>query len=494
MARIHLGDDLYIDAVQYASRANAILGIRDSGKTWTGTLIAEQLFEAGIPFIAFDPIGRWRFLKVPSRTDKNARGFPVVVAGGAAPDLPLTPESAPKIVRAAMKNRISLVIDLYSVGLSKSDWRKIVRTSIEVMMYENAAYGMRHVFLEEAAEFIPQRVRDGLTYAEVEQLARMGGNVGLGITIINQRAEEVNKAVLELCDNLLLHRQRGKNSIKSLAKWMELADVKPPKEVANSLASMPTGECWAWLRDQDRPIRIKVAAKQSYDPDRRALHEFSGTRQPPGTADVSGFVATLREQLKQPVAAPPVGAGSKPVAITAAPKVAPTIKQKPPEEADVKESEARALIAENNRLKGDLDAARREIASLTTRKTTQHSDASIDVDTIVNEVLRRAQNDPALLRVSADRPEIEVTHKRRVIMADTSKQPGLLALMIAEGFFEHSVAGVAVVQELKRRGRSVHHTNVYRDLNKLAEDGFLTREGEGYQAVEGMKVNIREVE
>lgn len=489
MARIHLGDDLYIDAVQYASRANAILGIRDSGKTWTGTLIAEQLFEAGIPFIAFDPIGRWRFLKVPSRTEgKFARGFPVVVAGGAAPDLPLTPESAPKIVRAAMKNRISLVIDLYSVGLSKSDWRKIVRTSIEVMMYENAAYGMRHVFLEEAAEFIPQRVRDGLTYAEVEQLARMGGNVGLGITIINQRAEEVNKAVLELCDNLLLHRQRGKNSIKSLAKWMELADVKPPKEVSNSLASMPTGECWAWLRDQDRPIRIHVAAKRSYDPDRRALHEFSGTRQPPGTADVSGFVATLREQLKQPAAAPPVGAGSKPVAIPETPtRPAPVIKEKPPEEADVKESEARALIAENNRLKA-------EIERLKGTRTQQHSDASIDVDTIVDEVLRRAMNDPGLLRVTADRPEIEVTHKRRVIMADTSKQPGLLALMIAEGFFEHSVAGVAVVQELKRRGRSVHHTNVYRDLNKLAEDGFLTREGEGYQAVEGMKVNIREVE
>jgi hypothetical protein len=275
-AKIRLSADLSIDAVEYASRANAILGIRDSGKTYTATMIAEQLFLAGIPSFAFDPIGRWRFLK----TFGTGQGFPFVVAGGIAPDLELTPDSAPKLIRAAMKAGVSMVIDLYSVHLSKADWRKIVRASIETILYEGEGYGQRHVFLEEAAEFIPQKIYDGHTYAAVEKLARMGGNVGVGLTLINQRAEEVNKAVLELCDNLLLHRQRGKNSLLSLRKWLDAGNVKPPKEITDSLADLPTGECWAWFKDVGRPRRIKIASKQSFDPNRRMMkaHGHVGVR------------------------------------------------------------------------------------------------------------------------------------------------------------------------------------------------------------------------
>ena len=75
---------LDIQSVEYASQGNAVLGIRDSGKTYTATYLAERLFEAGIPFIAFDPIGVWRFLRVPGK----GRGYPVVVAGGEDGDLP----------------------------------------------------------------------------------------------------------------------------------------------------------------------------------------------------------------------------------------------------------------------------------------------------------------------------------------------------------------------------------------------------------------------
>jgi hypothetical protein len=76
--------------------------------------------------------------------------------------------------------------------------------------------------LEEAAEFVPQRIGpdQGSVYAEIEKLARMGGNASLGYTLVNQRAEEVNKAVLELCDCLFLHRQKGRNSLTALSKWL----------------------------------------------------------------------------------------------------------------------------------------------------------------------------------------------------------------------------------------------------------------------------------
>jgi DNA helicase HerA-like ATPase len=70
--------NVQINALDFASQGNAILGIRDSGKSYTATWLAEQLLNEGIPFVAFDPIGVWRYLKMGKGKNK---GYPVVVAG-----------------------------------------------------------------------------------------------------------------------------------------------------------------------------------------------------------------------------------------------------------------------------------------------------------------------------------------------------------------------------------------------------------------------------
>ncbi len=284
--------NIHINPIEYASQGNAILGIRDSGKSYTATYIAEQLMENNIPIIAFDPIGVWRHLK----TGNKGKGFPIVVAGDNG-DLPLTPESAPDIVRAAMRENVSLVIDLYSMALSKADWKKIVEQCIRLLLYENKNCGLRHIFIEEAAEFCPQRVRpdEGRVYAEIEKLARMGGNASLGYTLINQRAEEVNKAVLELCDCLFLHRQKGRHSLTALGKWLDVADTSNSKEIINSLPSLGQGECWIWQQGSHKPQRIKIPEKKTFHPDRRnPLVTSAGV-----TADVSLFVQRMKKSLSQ---------------------------------------------------------------------------------------------------------------------------------------------------------------------------------------------------
>jgi hypothetical protein len=283
-----------IDPSAYGSQGSAVLGIRDSGKTYTATELAERLFEAGIPFIAFDPIGVWRFLRVPG----HGRGYPVVVAGGKAGDLPLSVASAPEYVRAAMRDGVSLVIDLFDINLSKADWKRIVTACVRVLLHENSEHGLRHVFIEEAAEFAPQRVGpdQGQVYAEIEKLARMGGNSRLGYTLINQRAEEVNKAVLELCDNLFLHRQKGRNSLTALSKWLDIADVKDHGAIIDSLPNLPTGECWAWMAGTARPVHTKVPAKNSLHPDRRVMRG-DGDIKAKAAVDVGAFVSSMRSSL-----------------------------------------------------------------------------------------------------------------------------------------------------------------------------------------------------
>jgi hypothetical protein len=296
---IPLCSSFSIPSEQYAIQGNAILGIRDSGKTYTATKIAEHLMDAQIPFIAYDPVGVWKFLKVPG---KSGNGFPVVVAGGDDTfDIKLTPENAVAIVRAAMKNNINLVIDLYSPSLAtKSSWIKIVRDTIHVLMYENKNYGLRHIFLEEAAEFIPQVVRNqhSQVYAEIERVARMGRNAKLGITIINQRAEEVNKAILEICEMSLLHKQVGRNSLFAIKKWLDLLGVANPDTIIKILPTLGKGYCYAI--GYGTPKLLPIDKKKSFHPSPSQKKITASQQTPKKNSSLEESIRKIKESLNEP--------------------------------------------------------------------------------------------------------------------------------------------------------------------------------------------------
>lgn len=293
--QIHLSRHFSLDAVDYAGQGNAILGIRDSGKTYTGTKAAEGLLDAGIPIIVYDPIGIWKNLKIGVGKHK---GYPVVVAGGEGSDIRLTPGNAVEIVRAAMKENVSLVIDLYSPELiNKSTWIKVVQETVDELMYQNKAYGMRHIFLEEAAEFIPQRLQPqhARVYASLERLARMGRNAHLGMTIINQRAEEVNKAILEIMALCLLHKQVGKNSLLSIKKWLEIrGNEKGIDLIMSQLPQLQKGECF--VISDEQPVKIKVLEKNTFHPDPKKPVDPVIAKL---ALNVSAFVAKMNEQLEK---------------------------------------------------------------------------------------------------------------------------------------------------------------------------------------------------
>lgn len=268
MKNIKIGS-IEVALADYAVGANAILGIRDSGKTVTAKGIAEQLLDNDVQIIVFDAVGKWRWMKVAAESSRG-KAYKVVVAGGREPDLPLTPHSVPEIVRAALKQRIPLIIDLFDKRLTKSDWRQIVQKAIHTIHYENES-GAVHVILEEAAEFVPQKIYDAETYGEVEKLVRMGGNAHVGITIINQRSQEVNKAVLDNCSTaLVLGCQVGKNAIEAVEKWIERLDPETADKVTTSLPRLQSGEAWVWTRKSlDKPTLEKFPMCRSFHPDRR---------------------------------------------------------------------------------------------------------------------------------------------------------------------------------------------------------------------------------
>lgn len=282
-----------IPLLDYVISGNAILGIRDSGKTVTAKGIAEQMLDAGIPWIVFDAVGKWQWLKV-ARNGAGGKAYKIVVVGGRNPDLPLNTHSVGEVIRAAIKENIPLVIDLYDPKLSKGDWRKIVQESIRIIHYENE--GLRHVFLEEAAEYVPQRVNDFVTYGEVEKFVRMGGNASVGVTIINQRSQEVNKAVLDLCHNLVLGCQVGSKAIEAVEKWVDRLSPEIAERVTTSLPHLKPGEAWVWTKgNPDQPYRIQAPMCRSYHPDRRNPDVQSLPKS--DAANPDQFVAKLKDAL-----------------------------------------------------------------------------------------------------------------------------------------------------------------------------------------------------
>jgi len=289
--------DVKINPIDYAIRATANLGIKETGKSYAAGYFAEQLMKRGIPITVISPSpGRvWRHLKIGR---PGFEGFPVVVVGDDEDaDLPISKNTAADIMRAAMQEGVSVVFDVFSKNLTKSDFRGIVKEVTQVLLFENENYGLRHVFLEECGDLIPQKVYDKVTYAAVEQLIRVGGNSGVGVTILNPRAEGVNKEALELCEHLLLFKQTGRNSIANLQKWLKNVDAGNQDEVIRSLAKLGPGDCWFWDATDKPPLRMHIPEKDTVHPDRRQLVGKSVITKT-GT-DVSTFVARMNKVLEK---------------------------------------------------------------------------------------------------------------------------------------------------------------------------------------------------
>src|SRR6058998_485061 len=83
----------------------AFLAKRGAGKTYSASVLAEEMLKAGIPIVVIDGMGIWWGLRVDK--DKKSSGLPIVVFGGEHQDLPLSPDKAKQLARAIVESNIS---------------------------------------------------------------------------------------------------------------------------------------------------------------------------------------------------------------------------------------------------------------------------------------------------------------------------------------------------------------------------------------------------
>lgn len=277
--------------INAATKTFAILAKRGAGKSYTAAVMAEEFFKVGIPFVVFDPIDVWWGLRLAA--NGKDKGLPIVVFGVENADIPLTRDMGRDIARAIVRENVSCVISTY--GMPKVAQRYLIAEFAEELLNINKT--PRHVFIEEAHEYVPQRVMGamGRTFAAVEALVVMGRNKGIGITLINQRAATVNKDVLTQLDTLLAFRNVAPQDRKALKEWVEAKGAEGDFEkFMASLPSLPTGEGWVWSPEFLGLFeKIKIRKRETFHPDREKLGE---TFQMPhiDQTDVQSFIQNFK--------------------------------------------------------------------------------------------------------------------------------------------------------------------------------------------------------
>lgn len=276
----------------------AYLGIRRSGKTSGATVMAEEFCKQNLPWIALDPVGVWWGLTA----SQVGVGFQVVVIGGDHGHIPLDRgnPNGKTIADAIMAEPVSVVIDLSRE--SKTFWRKFLVEFCLRLMEINPQIP-RHIFVEEAPEFVPQKAKFELSAQckeAVERLIRLGGNQGYGMSLISQRPATIDKDVLSQCENLFVLRTVGAHDRKALQEWMESKEVAELQEFPR-LADLPSGHGYfyspQWL---NKFTRFQFRHRETFHPGATREVGTQTWRVEEGhvsRVNVDQFVATLQRRL-----------------------------------------------------------------------------------------------------------------------------------------------------------------------------------------------------
>lgn len=239
--KLHLSRSLSLPA-SYVTSTGGVLAVRGAGKTNASRLMAEQMFHAGYPFVAVDPVGSWYGLRA-GRDGSSRGGLPIFIFGGKHGDVPLTRESGELVADVVVDQRLACVLDLTEFN-TEAD-KKYFLLKFAMRLFKRNTEPL-HLFLEEADDYIPQKpMRDELHLKRAwENIVRRGRSRGLGMTIITQRSAVVNKDVLTQVENLFVLRTTGPQDIKAVSEWVKYHAVDDT--MLESLSSLEDGEAWIW--------------------------------------------------------------------------------------------------------------------------------------------------------------------------------------------------------------------------------------------------------
>ncbi len=263
--KLRVADDLSLPA-EAVTQTFCFLAKRGAGKTYTASVLAEEMLKAELPICVIDPTGVWWGLRASA--DGKADGLPIIVMGGEHGDVPLEVTAGELIARFIIEENVSVVLDLQM--MRKGEQIRFMTPFAETLYHLNRS--PRHIFWDECDAHIPQKpMKDQLRLLGAsEDIVRRGRAKGLGVSLISQRAAVINKDVLTQTEVLVALRTVGPQDIAAVRAWVEQHDVHDQAdEMLASLPSLPIGESWWWSPGWLNLFkRVHVRARETFNSSR----------------------------------------------------------------------------------------------------------------------------------------------------------------------------------------------------------------------------------
>lgn len=258
--RLGAGLTLPLDIV---TEATAIVATRGAGKSSTGAVLVEEAIAAAVPIVVIDWTGVFWGLRSSAKGDKA--GLAIYVLGGPHGDVPLEASAGNFIADLVVDSGHSFVLDLSD--FTKGQMRRFCADFLE-RIYERKARARTTLLLliDEAHELAPQSPRGGFKgdaarlIGAMEQVAALGRSRGIGVVMITQRTQALNKAVLDLIETLLVMRMLSPRAVAAVRDWILGKNEDDEQGVLASLRDLPTGTAWVW--SPLRGILQKVAVRR----------------------------------------------------------------------------------------------------------------------------------------------------------------------------------------------------------------------------------------
>jgi hypothetical protein len=259
---IHVASGLFLP-LEAVTQTFAVIGRKGAGKTYLATMIAEQMLDAGAQLVVLDPVGNWWGLRVGA--DGRSKGKEIFVLGGDHGDVPIVPESGPRLAKLIVEKNISAVLDISSFRLHERK-RFCWEFAEELLHLKKRKRTAIHLMIEEAQLLIPERVSrdEARMVGAFEQIVRLGRNYGIGCTLVTQRPQSVNKNALNQIECLFVLQVTGPHERKALEGWVQ--EVGADRSLIGELPGLACGEgyVWspAWLRIYKK---VRFRTKQTFD-------------------------------------------------------------------------------------------------------------------------------------------------------------------------------------------------------------------------------------
>lgn len=218
---LKLARDLLLPLAVITERM-AFMGQSGSGKTYSAGVMVEQMLDVGAQVLIIDPSGAWWGLAYGA--DGKSPGYPIIIMGGKHGHIPLDPKSGKLVAEFVCRNRgTPVLLDLSDMTLSQ---QAHFMSELGQALWDGQRADPRplHVVLEEAHIFVPQELPAEAKEAAVmlgrwRRNIKVGRNHGLGVSMLSQEPQSVDKRCLNLASVLFTFAIQGKKERGAIEAW-----------------------------------------------------------------------------------------------------------------------------------------------------------------------------------------------------------------------------------------------------------------------------------